>query len=71
MPDTQLHFAIGLPCFTILTSLVISMVSFFNIRDSINEIQPDVRGIRSDIKDIVGKLGTMDVELGKLMDKLR
>jgi DNA-directed RNA polymerase alpha subunit len=62
MNNTQLYFAIGLPCLTVMASLVISLFQISGVRD-------DVREIRVDLKSINGKLGEMDVELGKLMDK--
>jgi hypothetical protein len=64
MTDTQLYFAIGLPCLTIITSLIISLFQMSGVRD-------DIRELRSDSKNIMGKLGAMDVEIGKLMDKGR
>lgn len=50
MTNTQLYFAIGLPCLTIVASLVISLFQMIGVRD-------DLREIRGDIKSIVGKLG--------------
>ena len=71
MTNTQLYFAIGLPCFTIATSLIVSLAGFLGIRDAVRETREDIREIRADIKNIMGKLGSMDVELGKLMDKAK
>jgi DNA-directed RNA polymerase alpha subunit len=64
MTDTQLYLAIGLPCLTVMASLVISLFQISGMRE-------DVREIRADLKSIVAKLGVMDVELGKLMDKAK
>jgi hypothetical protein len=49
MTNTQLYFAIGLPCFTIVTSLIVSMVQISGIRE-------DIREIRSDLKLLTGKV---------------
>jgi hypothetical protein len=49
MTNTQLYFAIGLPCFTIVASLIVSMVQISGIRE-------DIREIRSDIKILTGKV---------------
>jgi hypothetical protein len=49
MTNAQLYFAIGLPCFTIVTSLIVSMVQISGIRE-------DIREIRSDIKILTGKV---------------
>jgi hypothetical protein len=38
MPNAQLYFAIGLPCFTIVTSLIVSMLQISGIREDIREI---------------------------------
>jgi hypothetical protein len=43
MTNAQLYFAIGLPCFTIVTSLIISLVQVPGVRDSIREIREDIR----------------------------
>jgi hypothetical protein len=56
MTNTQLYFAIGLPCFTIVTSLIVSLVQWWGVKDSIREIREDIREIRSDIKLFTGKV---------------
>jgi hypothetical protein len=38
MTNAQLYFAIGLPCFTIVTSLIVSMLQISGIREDIREI---------------------------------
>jgi hypothetical protein len=60
--NQQLYFAIGLPCLTVIASLIISLFQISGVRE-------DIREIRGDLKSINGKLGEMDVEIGKLMDK--
>jgi uncharacterized membrane protein (DUF106 family) len=50
--NTQLYFAIGIPCFTIITSLIVSLVSFWGVRDSMKEIREDMRNIREEIREI-------------------
>ena len=77
MTDTQLYFAIGLPCLTVMASLVLSMFTISGVRDEIrtlcSELRTEMTAMRadltSDIKNIVGKLGAMDVEIAKLMDR--
>ncbi|MGI9069960.1 MAG: hypothetical protein ACR2JB_01190 [Bryobacteraceae bacterium] len=49
MTNAQLYFAIGLPCFTIVASLIVSMVQISGIRE-------DIREIRSDIELLTSKL---------------
>jgi len=70
MTNAQLYFAIGLPCFTILTSLVISLVSFLGVRESIKQIQEDLRDIRSDLKNIVGALNDLDKRVSIIEDRI-
>ena len=62
MTNQQLCFAIGLPCLTVIASLIISLFQISGVRE-------DVREIRADLQSINGKLGEMDVEIGKLMDR--
>ena len=60
MTNTQLYFAIGLPCFTIVTSLILSLVQISNIREDVRELRrevgADIREILSDIKLLTGKV---------------
>jgi hypothetical protein len=62
MNGTQLYFAVGLPCLTVIASLVLSMFTMSGVRE-------DIREIRGHLRTIVEKLGAMDVEIAKLMDK--
>ena len=48
----QLYFAIGLPCLTVLTSLIVSLFQIAGVRE-------DIREIRSDIKLLTGKVYEM------------
>jgi hypothetical protein len=52
MNNNQLYFAIGLPCITVLASLVVSLFQISAIRE-------DIREIRSDIKLLTGKVYEM------------
>ena len=60
MTNTQLYFAIGLPCFTIVTSLILSLVQISNVREDVRELRrevgADIREILSDIKLLTGKV---------------
>lgn len=49
MSDLQLYLAIGLPCLTVLASMVTSLFLISGVRD-------DIREIRADVKSIMGKL---------------
>ncbi len=62
MTDTQLYFAVGLPCLTVIASLVLSMFTLSGVRE-------DIREIRAHLRTIVEKLGSMDVEIARFMDK--
>ena len=48
MTNAQPSLAIGLPCFTIVTSLIVSMLQI--------SIREDIREIGSDIKLLTGKV---------------
>ncbi len=56
-----------------MASLVLSMFTISGVRDDIRSLRAEMIAMRaeltSDIKNIVGKLGAMDVEIAKLMDK--
>jgi len=56
MSNQQLYFAIGLPCLTIIVSLILNQIAVSGIWKSIETIQGDVREIRSDIKLLTGKV---------------
>lgn len=64
MTDNQLYLAIGLPCFTIIVSLIINLITISGMRE-------DIREIRSDLKSVVASLGVTNVELGRLMDRAK
>jgi len=62
MTDTQLYFAVGLPCLTVIASLVLSIFTMSGVRE-------DMREIRAHLLTIVEKLGSMDVGIAKLIDE--
>jgi len=76
--NTQLYFAIGIPSFTILTSLIVSVIQWWGLRDtikdvkeSIREIREDIREIRSDIKIIVSKIAELDTRLTVIEERVK
>ena len=52
MTNAQLYLAIGLPCLTVMTVLVISLLQISGIR-------ADMRAIRDDIRSVTGKVAEM------------
>ncbi|HEX7359096.1 MAG TPA: hypothetical protein VF283_01255 [Bryobacteraceae bacterium] len=69
MSDTQLYFAIGIPCFTIIVSLIISIINVAGIRQEMREIRADVRAMRSNFADDIRSIrATLDLMTGKLAD---
>jgi hypothetical protein len=62
MTATQLYFAVGLPCLTVIASLILSMFMLSGVRE-------DIREIRAHLRTMVEKLCGMDVKIAKLMDK--
>lgn len=65
MTNNQLYLAIGLPCLTIMASLIISVVQWFGVRDSIREIREDMREIREDVRGLNAKI---DILTGKVAE---
>jgi len=56
MTDTQLYFAIGLPCLTVIASLILSMFTMSGVRE-------DIREVRAHLRTIAEKLGAIDLEI--------
>jgi hypothetical protein len=55
MTNAQLYFAIGLPCFTIVTSLIVSMVQISGIREDIREIRLDIKLLTGKVYELMGE----------------
>jgi hypothetical protein len=53
--STQLYFAIGLPCFTILVALVINIISVFDIKSDIREIRGDLKLLTGKVYELMGE----------------
>jgi len=49
MTNTQIYLAIGLPCLTVITSLIIALIQISGIRE-------DIREVRADMKLLTGKV---------------
>jgi hypothetical protein len=66
MTNTQLYFAIGLPCLTILTALIVSLAQISGMRE-------DIRALRTEFNTkldlIVAKLFEHDTDIARLKDK--
>ncbi len=54
MTNTQLYFAIGLPCLTVVASLVISLFQISGIREDIREIRNDVKLLTGKVYEMMG-----------------
>jgi hypothetical protein len=54
----------GAPMLAVVVGILVN-------NSQIGSIREDIREIRRDLKDLVAKVGAMDVELGKLMDKVK
>lgn len=52
----------GAPMLAVVVGILVN-------NSQISGVREDIREIRNDIKSIVQKLGEMDVEIGKLMDR--
>jgi hypothetical protein len=62
MNNQQLYLAIGLPCLTVVASLVISLFQISGVRE-------DVRELRSDMKLLTGKLSELDTFIRVIEEK--
>ncbi len=70
MTDTQLYFAIGIPCLTILASLIVSAVSFWGVRESMKDLRDDMKALRTDLHDDVkGLRAEVNTKLDMLLAK--
>ncbi len=55
MTNAQLYFAIGLPCFTIVTSLIVSMLQISGIREDIREINRRIDLLTGKVYELMGE----------------
>jgi hypothetical protein len=53
--NVQLYFAIGPPCFTIVTSLIISMLQISGMRDDIREINRRIDLLTGKVYEVTGE----------------
>ena len=63
MTNEQLYFAVGLPVFAIITSLILSLVQISGIREDMRqmrtEFRTDINAIRASIELLTGKVYEM------------
>ena len=55
MTNTQLYFAIGLPCFTIVTSLIVSLLQISGIREDIREVNRRIDLLTGKVYELMGE----------------
>jgi hypothetical protein len=71
MTNNQLYLAIGLPCITIMVSLIISLIQLSAVKDSIREIREDIRSLATKIDILIGKLAEMDTRLSVIEERVK
>lgn len=78
MTNNQLYLAIGLPCLTIMATLIISIVQWIGVRDTMREIREGIREIRQDIRSLntkieilTGKVAEIDTRLTLIEERFR
>jgi hypothetical protein len=71
MSNNQLYLAIGLPCITIMVSLIISLVQLSGVKDSIREIREDIRSLNAKFDILTGKLAEMDTRLSVIEERVK
>lgn len=64
MSNLQLYFAIGLPCTTVIASVIISLFQ-------ISGVHEDIREIRSDMKFIVSKLAELCTRMSVIEERIK
>ncbi len=55
MTNTQLYFAIGLPCLTIIASLIINLFAVFDIKSDIRELRSDMKLLTGKVYELMGE----------------
>jgi hypothetical protein len=69
MINTQLYFAIGVPCFTILAALIVNILAVVGIRADIREIRTDIRELRTEMNALRTEVNTkIDMLLAKFYE---
>ncbi len=62
MTDTQLSFAVGLPCLTVIASLVTNLLMMSNVRKDIREIRNDMKSLSASFALMAVKVAHSDGE---------
>ena len=67
MTDQQLYLAIGIPCLTILASMVLNMLQIFAIRGDVKDIRGEMKDLRTEVNTkldlILAKFYEHDAEI--------
>jgi hypothetical protein len=73
MTNTQLYFAIGVPCFTILAALIVNVLTVSGIREDIREIRANINTLHNDLNTkmdmLLAKFYEHDTDIARLKDK--
>lgn len=73
MTDTQLYFAVGVPCFTILAALIVNILTVVGIRADIRELRTDMNALRTEVNTkmdmLLAKFYEHDSDIARLKDK--
>lgn len=65
MTNEQLYFAIGLPVFAIVASMVINLVQISGIREDMRQLRTEFAALRSDVRQDIQLLTGKVIELMK------
>lgn len=71
MTNNQLYLAIGLPCMTIMVSLIVSLVQLSGVKVSIREIREDIRSLNVKIDILTGKFAEIDTRLSIIEERVK
>jgi hypothetical protein len=67
MTDTQLYLALGVPCFAIVTSLILSLVQVGGIREDMRQMRTE---FHSSLHDLTGKAIEICNRLARIEERL-
>ena len=71
MTNNQLYLAIGLPCLTIMVSLIVSLAQLSGVKDPMREIREDIRSLNVKFDILTGKFAEIDTRLSIIEERVK
>ena len=60
LTNVQLFVSIGVPCFMLLASMIVSLWQISGLRDDIREIRGDIKAINGSVAHIESRLNLLE-----------